>query len=142
MSSRTQSIVVGVDGSESSKAALRWAARQARLTGAEIHALYAWSIPNSYGYVPAVEVNWERQAGRELKRTIASALPADDAGRVHAELVRGHAPEALEQAAQDADLLVVGSRGRGELTGMLLGSVSQFLVAHVHTPVVVIHADQ
>ncbi|HZZ51351.1 MAG TPA: universal stress protein [Pseudonocardia sp.] len=142
MSSRGHTIVVGVDSSESSKAALRWAARQARLTGAEVHALRAWAVPNAYGYVPAVEVDWEREAGRELTRTIASTLPPAEAGRVHAEVVRGHAPEALEQAARDADLLVVGSRGRGELSGMLLGSVSQYLVTHVQTPVVVIHADQ
>jgi nucleotide-binding universal stress UspA family protein len=142
MGSRTQSIVVGVDGSDSSKAALRWAACQARVTGAEVRALQAWSVPNAYGYVPAITGDWELQAKHELESTITSALSPSDAARVRPELARGHATEVLAEAAREADLLVVGSRGRGELTGMLLGSVSQFLVTHVQTPVVVVHADR
>jgi nucleotide-binding universal stress UspA family protein len=138
MNSTTRKIVVGVDGSPSSRQALRWAARQTELTGAQLRVVHAWDVPNAYGYVPTITVDWEREAETELARTIKETLPHPDAVNLRAELVRGNATEVLLAEAEGAELLVVGSRGRGELTGMVLGSVSQFLVAHAHCPVVVI----
>jgi nucleotide-binding universal stress UspA family protein len=132
-------VVVGVDGSESSRRALRWAARQAELTGAALQVVHAWDVPSAYGYVPVVELDWEAEARAELARTVKDALGAEHAGELHGELVRGHAAESLLAASEGADLLVVGSRGRGGFAGMLLGSVSQYLVTHARCPVVVIH---
>lgn len=139
MGTRVEKIVVGVDGSNSSLKALRWAARQARLTGGELHAVHAWDVPSAYGYVPTIELDWAAEAAAELARAVKEALDPADARRVHAELVRGHGAEALMDAAADADVLVVGSRGHGGFAGLLLGSVSQFLVSHAECPVVVIH---
>ncbi|HEY1974885.1 MAG TPA: universal stress protein [Pseudonocardia sp.] len=137
MNSTARKIVVGVDGSESSRHALRWAARQAGLTGVELHAVQAWDVPSAYGYVPTITVDWEREAGAELARTIKETLAHPGALSVHAEVIRGHATEVLMAEAEGAELLVVGSRGRGEFSGMVLGSVSQFLVTHARCPVVV-----
>ena len=139
MVTRSARIVAGIDGSESSREALRWAVRQARLTGAEVHAVFAWQVPSAFGYVPEVQLDWEAEAGAELERTVKSALDPADLGLVHAELVRGHAAEVLLDASAGAELLVVGSRGHGGFTGLMLGSVSQFLVTHASCPVVVIH---
>jgi nucleotide-binding universal stress UspA family protein len=139
MSSRVEKIVVGVDGSDSSKQALRWAARQARLTGGELHAVHVWDVPSAYGYVPAIGTDWADAASKDLIDTVWAALDPADARRAHTDLVRGHAAEALLEVSADADLLVVGSRGHGGFAGLMLGSVSQYLVTHATCPVVVIH---
>lgn len=134
-------IVVGVDGSSESGEALRWAERQARLTGAELHAVVAWRLPTTYGYAAVyADVDWAAEARDTLDRTIAETL-GDDGPHVHRHVVEGHPAPALVDAAADADLLVVGSRGHGGFTGLVLGSVSQHAVSHARCPVVVVHGD-
>ena len=139
MTSDRDVIVVGVDGSPCSLEALRWAARQAELTGAELHAVMAWSLPEIYGYVPRDFAGETREA---LADAIQQALGAPPRVPVIAQVVEGHAAEALIDASRGAQLLVVGSHGHGSFTGMLLGSVSQHCVGHAHCPVVVIRERQ
>lgn len=130
-------IAVGVDGSPESEQALRWAARQARLAGAELHAVIAWQVPAAYGLALQEEPDWAAHSSGTLAAAVARALDPEDADRVVQEVVEDHPAGALLSAAEDADLLVVGSRGRGRFTGMLLGSVSQHVAAHAACPVVV-----
>src|SRR5512144_1456334 len=129
----TGRIVVGVDGSESSKDALRWAKSQADLTGAELVAVAAWSYPvASYptlaGYVPvndSLDLEAETRAALEtlVKETLGEAP-------VTLEVIEGHPANALVDAARDASLVVLGCRGHGGFVGALIGSVSQHVVSH------------
>lgn len=132
-------IVVGVDGSESSKDALRWAAGQALLTGAELHAVIAWRPPITYGY-PAdyTDVDFEADARKKLETVADEVLGPNPPVPVRIRVAEGHPAPVLIEAARGADLLVVGSHGHGMFAGMLLGSTSQHCVQHATTPVVVI----
>ena len=132
-------IVVGVDGSPSSQQALRWAARQARLTGAELHAVAVWDYPT--GALVLEDVDWFGITGKSLDDATTASLDPDEADRVQRSVLRGYPVRELLGAAADAELLVVGSRGRGGMAGMLLGSVSQHVVTHARCPVVVMHAE-
>jgi nucleotide-binding universal stress UspA family protein len=132
-------IVVGVDGSPSSLEALRWAADQAELTGAELHAVTSWHMPTTYGWIPAVaDFDWAANARTTLEQAIKGVLEESRSAVVRRHVVEGPAPRVLLHAAADADLLVVGSRGHGEFAGMLLGSVAQHVVAHAPCPVLVV----
>jgi nucleotide-binding universal stress UspA family protein len=137
-------IVVGVDGSPSSLAAVRWAARQARLTGATVQAVMAWHLPlmaGGYAWPPVgvlETTDFGKLADRVLTHTIDAALGADTAVPV-TKLVREGVPaRVLLDAADGADLLVLGSRGHAGFTEALLGSVSQHCVHHAACPVVII----
>ncbi|MGC2374713.1 MAG: universal stress protein [Solirubrobacteraceae bacterium] len=132
-------IVAGVDGSQCSLEALRWAARQAELTGAELHAVMAWSLPEIYSYTPR---DFQADARKALEDAIEQSLGKQPRVPVTAQVVEGHPARALSDASRDAQLLVVGSRGHGAFTGMLLGSVSQHCVSHAQCPVVVVRPQQ
>ena len=135
----TPVIVVGVDASENGQIALRWALQQARLTGAELHAVTAWEVSAAYGYVPMyTDVDLEGDARKQQDVALEQVAAEAEGVTVVHRVVRGHAAEALLDAARDADLLVVGSRGHGTFAGTLLGSVSQQCVHHAHCPVVVV----
>ena len=139
MSDTSGRIVVGIDGSPSSAQALRWAVGLARFTGDEVHAVIGWAPPTSYGWGPVVEdIDWQENARSVLAQSVKGALGGADADHVRQDVVRGHPAQVLVDAAADADLLVVGSRGHGGFAGMLLGSVSQHVAAHAHCPVAVI----
>jgi nucleotide-binding universal stress UspA family protein len=133
-------IVVGVDGSPSSMNALRWAIRQAKLTGAEVEAVTAWSYPAGYGWAPVGDgaVDLEGEAGKILFDALAEVSGIAPDVVVEPSVVFGHAADVLVRAAEGADLLVVGSRGHGGFAGMLLGSASQHCVQHAHCPVLVL----
>ena len=131
-------IVVGVDGSESSKDALRWASRQAKLTGVALHVVAAWRYPVEWGWVMTYDESFDPEAQNRhgLQATVDEVLgAASDAQLV---LVESNPAQALLDASKEAELLVVGSRGRGQLGGMLLGSVSQHCVQQATCPVVVV----
>jgi nucleotide-binding universal stress UspA family protein len=145
-SSARPRIVAGVDGSESSLSALRWAMREAGLTGAAVDAVTAWHYPDlaaSGGYgmaVGAIEPVYDFREGAE--KIVADAIsrtldPASDVP-VRACVAEGHAAQVLLDASAGADALVVGSRGHGGFVEALLGSVSQHCVQHALCPVVVI----
>ena len=131
--------MVGVDGSASSQQALRWAARQARLTGGEVQAVSVWDYPT--GALVLEDVDWFGITSKILEEAITASLNPDEADRVQRSVLRGYPTRMLLDAAADADLLVVGSRGRGGMAGLLLGSVSQHVITHARCPVVVVRAE-
>jgi len=135
-------IVVGIDGSDTSQDALRWAVRQSRLTGQEVHAVVSWGYPVDVGPGAFGAFDPEANARDVLAKAVADVLDPADAERVPQHVVAGHPARVLLDAAADADLLVVGSRGHGGFAGMLLGSVSQHVVAHATCPVLVVHEQQ
>jgi nucleotide-binding universal stress UspA family protein len=122
-------IIVGVDGSSSSLAALDWAARQGALTHEPLLVILTWEWPRNLGWAAPVPDGYD---------------PESDARHVVDEVeIRGSATQArpapaLVEASRGSSLLVVGSRGHGGFSGMLLGSVSQHCVTNAHCPVVVI----
>ena len=141
--------MVGVDGSEDSKDALRWAARQAQVTDAALEVVTAWHMPVDFGTVwqmPATygktrdlsETGLAADARTMLSATIEEVLGASPQVAVTPKLVSGHAAPVLIDASRRAALLVVGGSGHGGFTGMLLGSVSQHCVQHAACPVVVV----
>lgn len=144
MSEAHPSIVVGVDGSDASKAALRWAAKYAQLTGGNVQAVISWEFPPTYGfYVDYSEAAFVEDGRKTLEKTVSEALGDPPPVPMTFSVVEGRPAGVLIDAAQGADLLVVGSRGRGAFTGMLLGSVSQHCVSHATCPVLVIrHAPE
>ncbi len=143
----TPRIVVGVDSSPSSRAALRWAVRQAKVTGGTVDAMIAWQIPmvlQSSGWAPIYveeEGDFEADARKTLDAVISQEVePADDA-LVRSRVVMGHPAQVLIDAAAGASLLVVGSRGHGSFAEALLGSVGQYCVHHAHCPVLIMRSE-
>jgi nucleotide-binding universal stress UspA family protein len=136
---QSTTIVVGVDGSEASRDALRWAAQQAALTGAQLRVVMSWYIPTSAYWLPMPEdIDAEKATRDILDRTLHETLGDTPTISVSTVVAEGHPAPVLIDQSQDADLLVVGSRGHGEFTGMLLGSVSEHCVSHAGCPVVVV----
>jgi nucleotide-binding universal stress UspA family protein len=135
-------IVVGVDGSDASKDALLWAARQAELTGSALVAVISWEFPSmAYGAVMPLPDDFDIAGASQkiVDEAIDETLGEHPAVQVSTVVAEG--PPALEllKTAKNADLLVVGSRGHGAFAGMLLGSVSEHCVTHSPCPVVVVH---
>ncbi len=136
-------IVVGVDGFESSKAALRWAIHQAKLTGGVVEAVTAWQVPAGAGQVPAADMpDYQDDARMVLTEAITEMCMVDPDVEVRPRVVQGPAAQVLVDVAEGADLLVVGCRGHGCLAGAPLGSVGQYCVHHAPCPVVVIRGKQ
>ena len=137
-----QRIVAGIDGSEASARALRWALGEARARGTTVEAVHAWHVPYSLSFATAAVdfPAFEDAARRLLDRMVdAAAAKASDVP-VERVLVRASAADALLGAARNADLVVVGSRGVGGFRGLLLGSVSHQVAHHASCPVVVVPA--
>jgi nucleotide-binding universal stress UspA family protein len=135
-------IVVGVDGSASSKMALLWAVRQAGLTGAWVDAVICWLHPAMYGRAPAsVDREFGLAAGKVLAQAVAEAVGDRPQVEIRESAALGNAAEVLLERSRGAELLVVGSRGHGGFAGALLGSVSQHCVQHASCPVVVVRGS-
>ncbi len=134
-------IVVGVDGSDSAQAALRWAVRQAKLTGGCVEAVSAWHYPTTVGWEDlGVDADFEGTARQILSEALAAVDGLEPGVTVLSQVAEGYPAEVLVDAAKGADLLVVGSRGHGGFKSALLGSVSLHCVTHAHCPVLVMHA--
>src|SRR5262245_25743061 len=109
-------VVVGVDGSEPSGDALRWAIRYARMTGATVRAVTVWHLPTSFGWGPVAaipEMDLEGDARAALKATVEAVTDTMEPVGIQTEVVEGPPALTLLRAADGADLLVVGSRGHG-----------------------------
>jgi nucleotide-binding universal stress UspA family protein len=132
--------VVGIDGSECSVAALRWAAQQAHLTGSSLEVVMSWEWPNSYGFGYVIPDNFdpESDAHKMLDDAVEKIRGAFPDVKVQPVVVEGHPALTLVEAAREADILVVGSRGHGEFSGMLLGSVSEYCSHHASCPVTIV----
>jgi nucleotide-binding universal stress UspA family protein len=138
-------IVVGVDGSEPSGRALRWAVDEARARSATVEVVHAWHVPYSMSFATALmEASaFEDAARRLLDQTVDMAVGGIDDVAMERVLVPGSAVDVLLGAAKSADLVVVGGRGVGGFRGLLLGSVSHQVAHHSLCPVVVVqHQDR
>lgn len=133
-------IVVGVDGSGPSKAALAWAVRQARLTGAVVDAVIAWEIPLTVRtpWPLTWSTDFRELAGHLLADAIADVPAAAGGAEIRPQVIEGSAARVLLDAAAGADLLVIGNRGHAGFVEALLGSVGQECVHHATCPVVII----
>jgi nucleotide-binding universal stress UspA family protein len=151
-------IVVGVDGSEGSRAALRFALEEARLRGATLRVVHSWLLPVADAAPDPFLLEFPAYAGPDLEE-LAGSLETSATGLIDTELERvlggeeagveierapleGAPAAALVDASADADLLVVGSRGHGALRGLVLGSVSKQCLSHASCPVAIVpHLD-
>jgi nucleotide-binding universal stress UspA family protein len=146
-------IVVGVDGSDASREALRWGAEEARLRFAQLVAVHAWSFvpPQPIGdpgmlAMPAGDLPGQLSAESDAARialdeVVSDALGAEPGIEVERKLVEGDAGDALVSESADAELVVVGSHGRSGLKAAILGSVSRHVVDHAACPVVVVKSS-
>jgi nucleotide-binding universal stress UspA family protein len=135
----TYLVVVGVDGSPHSDAALRWALEQAQTRGGEVTAVYAWQLP--FVSIPgAFDRDELEKAAKEFVIDRVSTIAPSPAVPLRPLVAESDPAEALIAAAADADLLVVGTRGRSPFAGLVLGSVSQRCAAAARCPVLLIKA--
>jgi nucleotide-binding universal stress UspA family protein len=138
-----KTIVVGVDGSPGSRKALAWAAAEAADHGADLYVVNVWehtlmppagSVSVSEHYVPEPS----QRTIDELVRVISEELGTDPPVQVQAQVKEGRPAKVLIDESSHADLLVVGSRGHGGFTGLVLGSVSQHVAAYAKCAVTVV----
>lgn len=136
-------VVVGVDGSESSYAALRWAARYARTVGGVVEAVHVWDTPSDVGWSgPAVDPEFDLEQARErFTQELRAVFSAEPPGGLEERLVEGDPSEVLIRASEGAEVLVLGHRGRRGFARAVLGSVSQRCAQHAACPVVVVRED-
>jgi nucleotide-binding universal stress UspA family protein len=133
-------IVVGVDGSPSSIAALHLAVSLMPLAGDTIRALAVWQNPIAFGrFSPPVEHDYEALARQALNQAVTEAYPNGAPHPIEQRVVRGLAVEVLIEESKHASMVVVGSRGHGGFAGLLLGSVSAALAERAQCPVLVSH---
>jgi nucleotide-binding universal stress UspA family protein len=136
-----KTILVGVDGSPGSRTALTWAAGEAADHQADLVVLSVWeaALPPPVGSVPQSGVaDTSGLATDNLLQVIKEVLGEDPQVLVQPRIKPGNAAEVLIEESSDADLLVVGTRGRGGFAGLVLGSVSQHVAAYAKCPVAVI----
>lgn len=135
-------IVVGVDGSQNSRAALDFAVDEARLRGAVLEAVMAWHRPymgDAWTMAIPVDMTGMAESYRMDLDGIIDAVDADGLAEPIARIVvEGSPAQALLDRAAGADLLVVGSRGHGGFVGLLLGSVGNQVASHAPCPVVIV----
>ena len=147
-------VVVGIDDSDGARQALAWALAEARLRGATLHLIHAWSYtPPGGGYrnlagmpytmMADVDLDDLRKSAELLLEETTKDATADASDvRIERDVIQGSPSDALVGAVTEDDLLVVGSRGHGGFVGLLVGSVSQQCVHHAPCPVVVVPAPK
>ena len=138
-------VVVGIDGSAGSQEALHFAATEARLRKAKLKLVTAWALtyvaapigmmaPIDDALLPELQENARAVLDQAVKEVLG-----DTAGlEIEKVIAEGSPAQVLVDAAQGADLLVVGTRGHGGFVGLLLGSVSQQIAHHAPCPVVIV----
>ncbi|MGW5498966.1 universal stress protein [Streptomyces olivaceoviridis] len=133
-------IVVGVDGSSSSKRALVWGLFMARTTGSVLEAVTAWQNPSSW---TGVADDWDpvAEARAMLTACCAAVLGDYQPSDIRLTVLEGPATAALLSASAGARMLILGSRGHGGFAGLLLGSVSAACAEHAACPTLIIHGD-
>ncbi|MET7381211.1 universal stress protein [Streptomyces sp. NPDC005526] len=136
-------VVAGLDGSRAGSAAADWAAREALLRGVPLRLVHAWDhVPTPYATLAGVAVppdpGWSERLLAEARESLARRHPEL---RIDTARVCGDPATALVDAASEAELLVLGSRGLGRTTGLLLGSVSRAVVARTGHPVVLVRPE-
>ncbi len=136
-------IVVGVDGSEGSDSALRFAAKEAAVRGARLRIVCAWEIPAAvyaaaWGLPPTQEAGFGEHARGIAAEALAEAARLQPDIDLEPRAVRGQPTDVLLQESEEADLLVIGSRGLGGFKSLLLGSVGHQLAQHTTCPLVIV----
>jgi len=136
-------VVVGVDGSDQSRTALRWGHAMATATGARLDAVIAWNYNTGYGagYLPT-ELNAATEADKVLTHAVDAVFGSDRPEGMRLAVREGQPARVLLDESQGARMLVVGSRGHGGFMGLLLGSVSASVAEHATCPVLVLHGDE
>jgi len=141
-------IVVGVEGSGGAASALRWAMREASAHGSVVEVVTAYSptygaASPDFNYVPLDPKQLKAEVARMQDRVVNQVLDLVDASDVEVirTMTKGRPVDSLIEASKHADMLVVGSRGRGGFRGLLLGSVSQQLAQHAACPLVIVRPD-
>jgi nucleotide-binding universal stress UspA family protein len=147
-SKQLAAVVVGVDGSAGSSEALQWAIAEARLRQVPLRAIHAWTyaeplIPSLIGYPYSAEyaesaIDERRQAAEGLLEQATEALSEAHEIQIERIIAEGSAARVLIDAVGKDDLLVIGSRGHGGFSSLLLGSVSEQCAQHASCPVVIV----
>jgi nucleotide-binding universal stress UspA family protein len=137
-------IVVGVDGSEGSLHALRWALGEARLRNEAVEVIHGWHVPY-YADVTGMAANpsadMQESADAVLSNVMAAVANDADGVKLTNRCVVGSPAATLIDASEHADLLVVGRRGHGGFVSLVMGSVAQQVAAHAHCPVVIVAGE-
>jgi len=132
-------IVVGVDASEESMAALRWAARYAASIGADLDVVHAWHALDEHAWLQSLPPPADpTDIARKALANVVDEVVTPGSLRVQTSVLEGHAAQVLVNASNGADMLVVGNRGFGGFDGLLLGSVSGHCATHASCSVVII----
>ncbi|MBG6238627.1 nucleotide-binding universal stress UspA family protein [Mycetocola sp. CAN_C7] len=139
--SGTPAIIVGVDGSESSVNALREARRLAEALGSPLQSVAVWQQSHSMYDFYESETGWtpEESVAKLLRDTAQAAFGDDRPNGFTMTILQGAPTRSLIRHSAGAEMLVLGSRGHGGFTGLLLGSVSSACVAHALCPVLIVH---
>src|SRR5271163_1195906 len=142
-------IVVGIDGSAESDAAIRWAAREAMLRGAPITLVHVviplvvgWPVGRIKGNVTEWEHNKARHIVEQARKTVKASLTGSDKPDVYTEMLYSQVVPALVDKSKQAQMTVVGRRGRGGFERLRLGSVSTGLLHHGHGPIAVVQPEE
>jgi nucleotide-binding universal stress UspA family protein len=140
---RQARIVVGVDGSRPARDALRWAAHFARVFGARLEAVIGWEYPPALGW-SVLPDDWDPAEDMRtvLQESVADVFGDQPPAGLQLLVQEGGAARVLIEACEGATMVVVGSRGHGGFSGLLLGSVSANVAEHAPCPVLIIHGDQ
>ncbi len=136
-------IIVGVDGSAPSIAALRRAAEIAAALGVPLQAITTWEYPVMLdAYYPIADWSPQAVAEKILADAVTEAFPDSPPPGLTQTVLQGPAARVLIELSEHASMLVLGSRGHGGFAGLLLGSVSAACAAHAHCPVLVMHSPK
>jgi nucleotide-binding universal stress UspA family protein len=133
-------IVVGVDDSDAAHAALEWAIAESKLRGASLHIIHVFGAMAGFGtsIAPEYYPQAEKEAQAELQRLLDKTPQVGELADVKASVIPGGASEVLVEQSQDAEMLILGHRGKGGFAGLNLGSVSAQCVRHARCPVLVV----
>lgn len=140
----SRNVTVGLDGSPESRAAAEWAAREAKLRGLPLRLVHVWEpVPEPMAQAPLLGAETQQHWSERIPREAAEGLRLRHPGvHVDREQIPGRPTDALAEAAKDAELLVLGSRGLSGIGGFLVGSVGMAVIARTETPVVLVRAGE
>ncbi len=136
----TAHVLVGVDGSEGSRHALAWALGEAQARHWQVEAVMVWQLPYNFGegYYPVDEQRLAADAAERLATALAEVAGNNPPVEINPVVLEGAPAETLCERSRDAELLVLGSRGLGRFSALLLGSVSGKCAHHSNCPVVIV----
>jgi len=136
-------IVIGVDGSDVAKEALQYGLHEASMRGSRVRVVHSWMVSQAMpasgpGMIAPIDIAPYEQAHEEQVRATVKAVAGDKADEIDLVVVESPAGPAIIDNAHDAELIVVGRRGRGAMASLVLGSVSSYVIQHATCPVLVV----